>query len=75
MPKAPPEEAPMPVAVPGGGMPTIATATTATINVGGSIEEDSGSREPTERDMLQGMVRDNPEVAAAVLSKWLQAAK
>ncbi|MEX0715953.1 MAG: hypothetical protein WD066_05170 [Planctomycetaceae bacterium] len=31
--------------------------------------------EPTARDRLQVSVRDNPEMAAAVLSKWIQAAK
>lgn len=30
---------------------------------------------PTKRDMLQNFARDNPEAAAAVLSKWIQAAK
>jgi flagellar biosynthesis/type III secretory pathway M-ring protein FliF/YscJ len=74
-PKAPPEEPPMPVAMPGGGMPMIAPATTATVTVGGVTEEVNSPRENTERDLLQGMVRDNPEAAAAVLSKWLLAAK
>ncbi|MGE3316916.1 MAG: hypothetical protein AB7O26_17505, partial [Planctomycetaceae bacterium] len=74
MPKAPPEEPPMPAAMPTAGMPNLAPATTATINIG-AMEEDTGPRETTERDLLQGMVRDNPEAAAAVLSKWLQAAK
>ncbi len=32
-------------------------------------------REATKRDMLQGLVRDNPEATAAIISKWLQAAK
>lgn len=32
-------------------------------------------REPTRRDLIQSLVRDNPEATAAVLSKWLQAAK
>ncbi|MEX0703443.1 MAG: hypothetical protein WD069_15210 [Planctomycetales bacterium] len=31
--------------------------------------------EPTDRDRLQTAVRDNPELAAAVLSKWIHAAK
>lgn len=30
--------------------------------------------EPTPRDVLQSKVRDNPEVAAAVLSQWLKSA-
>lgn len=30
--------------------------------------------EPTRHDMLQSSIRDNPEMAAAVLSKWLTAA-
>lgn len=32
-------------------------------------------REPSKRDVLQGLVRDNPEATAAIISKWLQAAK
>ncbi|MDZ4686359.1 MAG: hypothetical protein SH850_14925 [Planctomycetaceae bacterium] len=32
-------------------------------------------REPTRRDLIQNLVRDNPEASAAVISKWLQAAK
>jgi flagellar M-ring protein FliF len=30
---------------------------------------------PTKRDVLQGFVRDNPEATAAVIGKWIQAAK
>ncbi len=30
---------------------------------------------PTPRDLLQGYVRDNPEAAAAVIGRWIQAAK
>lgn len=30
---------------------------------------------PTKRDLLQSFVRDNPEAAAAVIGKWVQAAK
>ncbi len=32
-------------------------------------------QELTKRDMLQGLVRDNPEATAAIISRWLQAAK
>jgi len=38
-------------------------------------EEVEAPREITKRDMLQGLVRDNPEATAAIISKWLQAAK
>jgi len=38
------------------------------------VEEAPVSAEPTERDRLQLVVRDNPEAAATVLSKWIQAA-
>jgi hypothetical protein len=30
---------------------------------------------PTRRDLLQAFVRDNPEATAAVIGKWVQAAK
>ncbi|OYW24735.1 MAG: hypothetical protein B7Z55_01355 [Planctomycetales bacterium 12-60-4] len=32
-------------------------------------------RELTQRDMVQTLVRDNPEATAAIISKWLQAAQ
>jgi flagellar M-ring protein FliF len=40
---------------------------------------DSGAedrpKEPTRRDLIQTLVRDNPEMTASVIGKWLQAAK
>lgn len=38
-------------------------------------EEVEAPREITKRDLLQGLVRDNPEATAAIISRWLQAAK
>ena len=38
-------------------------------------EDEVKMREPTQRDHLQSLVRDNPEMAATVLQKWIQAAK
>lgn len=38
-------------------------------------EPESARGEPTRRDLIQNLVRDNPEATAAVISKWLQAAK
>lgn len=38
------------------------------------VEEEVAPLEPTERDRLQLAVRDNPEAAATVLSKWIQTA-
>ena len=38
-------------------------------------EEAPAGPPPTSRDILQGFVRDNPEAAAAVIGKWIQAAK
>ncbi len=38
-------------------------------------EQDEAPREVTQRDSLQGLVRDNPEATAAIISRWLQAAK
>ena len=55
-----------------GGAPSATQSTAALSDL---AAESDGPREATERDVLQGMVRDNPEAAAAVLSKWLQAAK
>ncbi|GAB4135770.1 MAG: hypothetical protein Tsb009_02420 [Planctomycetaceae bacterium] len=38
------------------------------------VEEPTKPKEPTRRDKLQSTVRDNPEMAAAVLSQWLKTA-
>jgi flagellar M-ring protein FliF len=38
-------------------------------------EEDQLPKEPTKRDKLQTLVKDNPEMAAAVLSRWLSPPK
>ncbi len=35
-------------------------------------ESEETAAEPTKRDKLQVMVRDNPEMAAAVLSRWMR---
>ena len=37
-------------------------------------EEVVEASEPTKRDALQSVVQDNPEMTAAVLGKWIQAA-
>lgn len=42
---------------------------------GGESAAEEPVREVTKRDQLQGLVRDNPEATAAIISKWLQAAK
>jgi flagellar M-ring protein FliF len=34
-------------------------------------EDDELAREPTQRDRLQSLVKDNPEMAATVISRWL----
>jgi flagellar M-ring protein FliF len=34
-------------------------------------DDDEGPKEPTKRDKLQTLVKDNPEMAAAVISRWL----
>jgi len=36
------------------------------------VEAEKVKKEPTQRDDVQILVRDNPEVAALVLSKWIQ---
>lgn len=36
---------------------------------------ESKPKEPTRRDLIQTIVKDNPEMTAAVIGKWLQAAK
>ncbi|QDT65651.1 hypothetical protein [Calycomorphotria hydatis] len=38
-------------------------------------KEPDAPPEPTQRDLLQDTVRDNPDVAAAILGKWIQAAR
>ncbi|MBI3864713.1 MAG: hypothetical protein HY290_22780 [Planctomycetia bacterium] len=34
-------------------------------------KEDDGPQEPSKRDQLQGLVKDNPEMAASVIGRWL----
>jgi flagellar M-ring protein FliF len=41
----------------------------------GEEEDDELPKEPTKRDKLQTLVKDNPEMAAAVLSRWLSPPK
>ena len=36
---------------------------------------DTPFKEPTRRDLIQTLVKDNPEMTASVIGKWLQAAK
>lgn len=38
-------------------------------------DEPEAPKEPDKRDRLQGLVRDNPEMAAAVISRWLSPSK
>lgn len=38
-------------------------------------EAESKPKEPTRRDLIQTIVKDNPEMTASVIGKWLQAAK
>lgn len=77
LPKGAPEEPALP-ATTGmvlGGSPSPAPAAGAAKAPREKVVEVEESDDPTERDLLQDMVRDNPEAAAAVLSKWLQTVK
>ena len=38
----------------------------------GETKEAEPVHEATQRDLLQGLVRDNPEATAAIISRWLQ---
>jgi flagellar M-ring protein FliF len=40
-----------------------------------AAEEPVAAREPTKRDQLQVLVKDNPEMAASVISRWISPAK
>lgn len=40
-----------------------------------SETEEERPKEPTRRDLIQTIVKDNPEMTASVIGKWLQAAK
>ncbi|MAG93001.1 MAG: hypothetical protein CMJ48_04555 [Planctomycetaceae bacterium] len=42
------------------------------MDTGETAAEDDASREPTARDNLQVVVRDNPEMAASMVGKWIQ---
>ncbi|HUG93692.1 MAG TPA: hypothetical protein VML55_22865 [Planctomycetaceae bacterium] len=39
------------------------------------LEEPERPREPTQRDKVQTIVRDNPEMTATLLSRWIEAAR
>ncbi|HEY2251784.1 MAG TPA: hypothetical protein VGH74_12015, partial [Planctomycetaceae bacterium] len=43
----------------------------AAVSAAPENEDDEMSREPTKRDRLQTLVKDNPEMAATVISRWL----
>lgn len=43
----------------------------AAISAAPEQEDDETAREPTKRDRLQTLVKDNPEMAATVISRWL----
>jgi flagellar M-ring protein FliF len=38
-------------------------------------QDEAKAKEPTRRDLIQTIVKDNPEMTASVIGKWLQAAK
>jgi flagellar M-ring protein FliF len=40
-----------------------------------SLEQNDRPREPTRRDKVQTIVRDNPEMTATLLSRWIEAAR
>jgi len=52
----------------------IAALAVATVPVEESPQEQRTPPQPTSRDKLQTVVRDNPEVAAAVINQWLRSA-
>ena len=67
----------MPVLPPEPEQPATASADRAKPRASGAAAAEEGdlSKQPTRRDLLQSLVRDNPEATATVISKWLQAAK
>jgi flagellar biosynthesis/type III secretory pathway M-ring protein FliF/YscJ len=52
-------------------VPRPAAAKAAAAAAAAQEEEEQISREPTKRDRLQLLVKDNPEMAATVISRWL----
>jgi flagellar M-ring protein FliF len=40
-----------------------------------AVADEDRPKEPTRRDLVQTIVKDNPEMTASIIGKWLQAAK
>jgi len=57
--------------MPKGGTPAVAAAAGAERG-GGLTEEIQRDAALSQRDQLQSTVRENPEMTAAVLTKWLK---
>jgi flagellar biosynthesis/type III secretory pathway M-ring protein FliF/YscJ len=56
--------------------PDASKAAAAKAAADGDEDDDEEDNRPlTKRDQLQGLVRENPEMAAAVISKWLAPTK
>ncbi|HET6424297.1 MAG TPA: hypothetical protein VFG20_11475 [Planctomycetaceae bacterium] len=62
-------------ALPADTPPAFAPQASVAAAASDESKEVEAPREVTQRDMLQGLVRDNPEATAAIISRWLQAAK
>jgi flagellar M-ring protein FliF len=57
------------------GKSTASKAAGTALAAAGDEDEEELAKEPTKRDKLQTLVKDNPEMAAAVLSRWLSPPK
>ena len=57
--------------------PVIETSTAFPVAIPTAAEEDSKAPalQPTRHELLQSFVRDNPDATAAVIGRWVQAAK
>jgi flagellar M-ring protein FliF len=51
------------------------SAASAALAVAAAPAPEPENKEPTRRDKLQTLVRDNPEMAASVLTRWLATTK
>lgn len=59
-------------------LPDIPPSPLAAMNMAGDNDDRPAKAPPvelTERDRLQNVIRENPEMAASVISKWIRAAK
>jgi hypothetical protein len=71
----PPTEASINVPAPAGGGTPPAPGQAAATKKEEVVYEEEPMQTLNDRDLVQSMVRENPEMAVAIIGKWLQGAR